>query len=389
MPFPDSLKHNNGSMSELEDLIKDRIKAKGPMTFESFMAMALYHPGLGYYASPGTEIGRAGDFYTSPHLHPIFGAMLGRQAEEMWEVMGKPSEFTIVEAGGGRGWLARDLLDHLRGRDICDSLSYVMVELNPEMKERQATLLKDHAATVEWADALETIKPITGLILTNELFDAMPVHLIEQTDGGLMEIYVSLDGDTLVESPGAPSSPSIEAHLKEFGISLPARYRTEVNLRMKEWLEAAASVLENGFLLTIDYGYPARELYMEERDRGTLLCYHRHEVNENPLINIGEQDITAHINFSAMKRWGDELGLKSLGFTRQGPYLVSLGIDEMLEELLTSSPDYQSEINKVKGLIMPGAMGDTHKVLVQYKGNIAPEKISLRGFKMRNEAGSL
>jgi len=372
-------------MEELERIIRERILREGPITFAAFMEEALYHPGLGYYTSPDTEVGRAGDFYTSPHLHPIFGAMLGRQAEEMWGLMGRPGEFHVIESGPGRGWLAKDMLDHLRGRELYARLSYILVELNPHMRERQLGLLREHAAKTRWADSLGDIAGISGLILSNELMDALPVHMVEMR-GGLKEVNVSVEGKRFVEILAPPSTPALESYFEEFGISLLEGYRAEVNLRMRGWLSEASSALKEGFVLTIDYGYPARELYAPERSRGTLMCYLRHEVNEDPLSRVGEQDITAHVNFSALKRWGEALGLKALGFARQGPYLVSLGIDEMIAGLMERSSDYEKDVSGIKGLVMPGAMGDTHKVLVQYKGSGSPE---LRGFSLKNQLSAL
>lgn len=372
-------------MNELEKLIRERIRNEGPMTFETFMEEALYHPGLGYYTSSDTEIGRSGDFYTSPHLHPVFGAMLGRQAEEMWEIMGSPAKFTIVEPGGGRGWLARDILDYLKGKPLYGCLSYTLAELNHALKERQGELLKEHAQKVGWVRKFGDIEPINGLILTNELLDAFPVHIVEMREN-LREIYVTLDGERLSESPGELSTTAIGEYFKEFGITLPENYRTEVNLRMRNWFDEAAGILKEGFILTIDYGYPSDELYSPERDRGTLLCYHRHQVNEDPLQRIGEQDITAHINFSALKKWGEALGLRNIGFTRQGPYLVALGIDEALSELMESSTGYRSELSKVKGLIMPGGMGDSHKIFIHYRGEGTPV---LKGFSIKNHVEML
>ncbi len=205
--------------------------------------------------------------------------------------------------------------------------------------------------------------------------------------GGLSEVYVSVEGERFVESQGPPSTPALEEYFGEFGVTLPAGYRTEVNLRIKGWLKEAASALAEGFILTIDYGYPAGELYSPERDRGTLMCYHAHEVSEDPLVRSGRQDITAHVNFSALRKWGEELGLKSVGFSRQGPYLVSLGIDEMIASLVEGTEeDYGKEISRIKGLIMPGRMGDTHKVLIQYKGAGNPK---LRGFQISDRIDSL
>jgi SAM-dependent MidA family methyltransferase len=371
-------------MDALAEKIRETIEREGPITFETFMDMALYYPGLGYYTSEGTEIGKSGDYYTSPHLHPVFGAMLGRQAEEMWEIMGRPRRFDIVEFGSGRGWLSSDMLRYLRGKEIFESLNYTIVELNPHMKEKQKQLLSEFSGKISWA-VPNGPEDIRGCVLSNELLDAFPVHLVEMRDG-LKEVYVATEGGAFVETTGPPSTASIADYLGEFSISLPEGYRTEVNLRIKPWLKGVASMLSEGFVVTVDYGYPAHEYYSEERTRGTLLCYHRHKTGEDPYENIGKQDITAHVNFSSLKKWGEELGLKGLGFARQGVFLVSLGIDKAISELYGGSPDYLAEVAKIKGLIMPGGMGDTHKVMVQHKGGGSP---ALRGFAMKNQLKSL
>ena len=155
---------------------------------------------------------------------------------------------------------------------------------------------------------------------------------------------------------------------------------------MKGWLEEIASVLSEGFILSIDYGYTAEEYYDEDRLKGTLLCYYKHQINENPYGNIGKQDITAHVNFSSLKKWGEEFGLKTTGYCPQGTFLISLGIDEAIAEIYGDSPDYSSEILNIKNLILPQGMGETHKVMVQYKGEGTPK---LRGFSIRNQVGML
>jgi SAM-dependent MidA family methyltransferase len=371
-------------MNSLEKQIISRITEHGPITFSEFMETALYEPELGYYTSGDTEIGRDGDFYTSPHLHPVFGALVGRQAEECWEIMGRPRDFQIIEPGGGRGYLAKDMLDYLKDSAMYESITYTLIEPNPHMKKRQEAMLREHGEKIKWASSLRDVKVKSGLILSNEVLDALPVHVIEMQDE-LKEIYVTIEGDRIKETTGPPSDPAIEEYLEEFSIGLTPGYRTEVNLRMKDWLGQVSEVLQEGFLLSIDYGYPAPEYYSEERDRGTLLCYHKHTVNENPYIHVGEQDITAHVNFSALKKWGEDLGLQCMGFSRQGAFLVSLGIDEMITDLY-GAPNYETEVSKIKGLILPGTMGDTHKVMVQYRGKGAP---SLRGFEMKNQVDSL
>ncbi len=424
-------------MNLLKQKIIEKIKKEGPITFETFMDMALYYPELGYYTSPGTVTGRKGDFYTSPHLHQVFGAMIGRQLEEMWEIMGRPSDFHAVEIGAGAGYLCKDILDYLsklhkatdisEGRkDFFESLTYVIVELNPAVEEKQKILLADLAEKVTWVRSLNEFKQtksrtnipvIKGCILSNELLDAFPVHIVEMEDktsmsrgdkkgnenqippnpplvkGGLggfsdelKEIYVTHNGNNFIEQKQDVSSTNLISYFKKFSINIPRGYRTEINLKIKDWLKEIYGVLSAGFILTIDYGYTVQEYYDEDRAKGTLLCYYKHRVNEIFYENIGKQDITAHVNFSSLKKWGDELGLKTIGYCPQGIFLIALGIDEVIAELYGSSSDYFFEVSKIKGLILPQGMGESHKVMIQYKGEGSPE---LRGFSIRNQIDNL
>lgn len=368
-------------MDQLKQKIIDKIKKQGPITFNIFMEMALYYPGLGYYTSNNTVIGRKGDFYTSPHLHPIFGLMIARQLEEMWEVMGKPSEFHAVEIGAGAGYLCNDIFNYVQGSDLFNSLKYTIVELNPFIMQSQKKLLSGFSEKVKWVPTLKDINQVKGCIFSNELLDAFPVHIVEM-NGELNEIYVGFNSDGFFDFKQKVSSLKLSNYFNAFLHNIPKGYRTEINLKIKDWLREIEEVLFEGFILTIDYGYTAREYYDEERSKGTLLCYHEHQINENPYKNIGKQDITAHINFSSLKKWGDEIGLKNLGYCSQGTFLVSSGIDEVITEFYSNSPDYQTEILKIKGLLFPQAMGESHRVMVQYKGKGSPE---LRGFSMRNQ----
>jgi SAM-dependent MidA family methyltransferase len=386
------------SASPLEQRMIERIHKEGPITFDTFMEMALYEPGLGYYASGDIEIGRAGDFYTSQHVHPAFGAMIARQLEEMWEILGRPSDFYAIEPGAGAGLMCMDIMDYLKNREVFHSLTYIIIELNSSVRQKQKTLLEKHSAKVRWVSSLKELERIRGCVLSNELLDAFPVHLVEM-DGELKEIYISVDGEhdisaetdsfpagNIQEIKGPLSTDALPEYLNEFDIALPEGYRTEINLRIRDWLKAAGKTLSEGFILTIDYGYPVWEYYSEERNRGTLLCYSRHQLSENPYVNIGKQDITAHINFSSLKKWGEEYGFRTLGFSPQGTYLVSLGIDELIKEMYATSPDYLLEVAKIKKLIFPGTLGETHKVMIQYKGDGNP---NLRGFLMKNQKNKL
>jgi len=335
-------------MNLLQQKIIRRIKSEGPITFKNFMEMALYEPELGYYSSEKTRIGRSGDFYTSSHLHPTFGMMIGKQIEEMWEIMNKPSVFQIVEMGSGAGYLCKDILEYYKGlgiggqgleREIIKNLQYIIVELNPAMREQQKKLLSDYSDKIRWASSVRELNDIKGCFLSNELLDAFPVHIIEMNDE-IKEIFISADNEKLIEIKGAPGASEIADYLKEFSIEFEKGHRTEINLEIKKWLGEINRILTEGFILTIDYGYSSKDYYSEDRDRGTLLCYHEHRVTENPYQNIGEQDITAHVNFSSVKKWGDEIGIKTIGFCRQGTFLVSLGIDEAIAEIYKNSADY-------------------------------------------------
>ena len=186
-------------MSPIKKIIIDKIKKEGPITFETFMDIALYYPELGYYTSPNLEIGRKGDFYTSPHLHKIFGAMIGKQLEEMWKILERPSVFHAVEIGAGAGYLCKDILDYLKNREIFQSLNYIIVEINPVMRDRQKNFLSDFSDNVKWISYLRELNNIRGCIFSNELLDAFPVHIIEMKKRGVKEIYVAFDGKNIIE----------------------------------------------------------------------------------------------------------------------------------------------------------------------------------------------
>ncbi len=403
-------------METLKDIIIRRIQKEGFITFEAFMDMALYYPDLGYYSSSNRTIGREGDFYTGPHLHPIFGAMIGKQLMEMWDLMERPVSFSAVEMGAGLGYLCKDILDYLqrpsqssslnqKKSDFLASLKYIIVEPFRHFREKQGNIIQHGSLNpirpdsseerresdsrslekVTWVHSLQEAGEITGCIFSNELVDAFPVHLVEMEDE-LKEVYVAFDGKRFTEEKGAVSTDELVRYLNNSSIDLKPGYRTEINLRIYRWLEEITAALSRGFVLTIDYGYSAKEYYSDERTEGTLMCYHEHMLSDNLYERVGEQDITAHVNFSALDMWGERLGLTTLGYCPQGTYLIASGIDELIVELYADSPDYMAETAKIKGLIMPQGMGESHSVLAQYKGKGTPE---LAGFSLRNLTGSL
>jgi SAM-dependent MidA family methyltransferase len=367
-------------MNDMERKIAERIRREGPLTFETFMAMALYDDEHGYYSSGKTRIGREGDFYTSSHLTPVFGATVGRQMEDMWLVLGKPGEFTIVEMGAGEGHFCRDMLEYAKGREFFRSLKYVIVERNPVLKGRQQTLLQGFRDRTSWISSLAEVKDLTGCLFSNELLDAFPVHLLEMEEE-LREVYVTIGDSGFSEETGPLSTGMIEEYFGGAGIALPRGYKTELNLRIRDWLREVGAAFKEGFILTIDYGYGDRDYYSEDRDRGTLVCYIKHRVNENPLAQAGEHDITAHVNFSSLRRWGEDEGFRALGFCSQASFLLSLGIDEEIARLASDSKDYLFELARIKKLILPQGMGESHSVMIQYKGT---RDVTLKGCSISN-----
>jgi len=369
----------------LERIISERIKQEGPITFETFMDMALYLPGHGYYMSGESVIGPDGDFYTSPHLHPVFGWLLAIQIDEMRRLLGEPGGFTILEIGAGRGFLAEGILSYIRREfNWGDGWQYIIVERNPRVRHEQERILSEYKGIVQWVSSLAGVEQFCGCVVSNELLDAFPVHVVQMNDA-FSEVYVDVAENGFKETEGELSTPDLEEYIRRYRVPEITGYRTEVNLRLRDYLKEINNLLSEGFVITIDYGYPSWEYHAEERSRGTLLCYHRHTCNEDPYGYVGKQDITAHVNFSALRDWGEEAGLRAIGYCPQGTFLVSLGIDRVISGMLSADPGFQSEIPKIKGLLL--GMGDTHKVMVQYKGK--RESRSLRGFELRNRLNLL
>lgn len=366
------------SSPELVKLIVEEIRKKGPISFRDFMAMSLYDPILGYYASYREKIGREGDYYTAPHLTPVFGAMIGKQILEIRRLLGDEG-FIIVEIGGGKGLLSSDILDFIKREDstFYDRVQYHIIETNPELKEKEFGTLNGNR--VIWHNNLDGLQPgIKGVFISNELVDSFPVHQVIMEDNRLREVFVDWVDGRFVEVIKDPSTDSLEYYFKEMGIDLAEGYRTEANLDALKWLERVGGFLDKGFVITIDYGYLSDELYQSYRSRGTLLCYYRHTTCEDPYTRIGYQDITSHVNFSALIHWGKKKGLEFTGFTNQTNFLINIGVEDYIRDIAKESTDYRDYMKRmlpIKNLMMP-AMGETFKVLIQHKGIKSP---SLRG----------
>jgi SAM-dependent MidA family methyltransferase len=353
-------------------ILARRIRERGPIPFDEFMRECLYHPEDGYYSRRNAR-GFAG-YYTSVDVHPIFGRLLARQLAEMWERLGSPSTFFAVEAGAGVGRLAGQILDFAAGAlpDFYAGLQYVAVERSAARRAEHAGRLSVHAAAGRVTSSADIPVSIpAGCIFSNELLDALPTHRVIVEKAALRESFVGFDGDRFVEVLRDPSTPLLAQYFNEQGITLEEGQQAEACLEACEWVENAGRTIGRGFVLTIDYGHEARALYDEGHNRGTLLAYRDHKVTENILDAPGEQDLTAHVNFTALNLWGRRAGLLRTGLVTQSQFLVALGRGNEFADLYDPG---QTEVEKLrarlllKNLIHPEGLGEKFQVLIQHKG---------------------
>ena len=355
------------------------------MTFERYMDLCLYHPEYGYYMQGNSRTGVLGDYFTSPDLHPVFARLVARQAAEMWEMLGRPARFTWVEMGAGSGRFAVDFLHWVkRARpDFYQALAYELIEPGPKQRAKVLDRLavEQFGARIRVLGSLEEIEPVTGCFFSNELVDAFPVAVVTRAAGRLKEIYIKADGDQLRENFGPLNDSAVAAALARYANQLEEGHRVEVNRRAIQWISSVSEKLVNGVVMTIDYGDLAEFLYTAARPRGTLLAYRGHTASKDFYSAPGEQDLTAHVNFSALIDAGKEAGLSVAGFTTQERFLMALvestGFSDLYDEGHTESEKTQARL-KLKRLIYPGdsegarGMGNIFKVLVQSRGIEAP-----------------
>ena len=380
--FPNSQQLQKILLTEINSSPQERI------TFARYMDLVLYHQQYGYYSSGIASIGAQGDFFTSSSLGKDFGELLALQIEQMWQNLGCPHPFCVVEMGAGNGELARDILNFIAGSSegLIDALKYIIIEQSPALTKLQQKLLESFTdfdlSWKTWFDlALDSIE---GCFLSNELVDAFPVHLVTKHRGQLQEVFL-IQEDKLTEIIHPLSTEKLARYFELVDIDLLQSqyvdgYRTEVNLKALEWLEMVSSRLKRGYVLTIDYGYEADKYYRPSRQTGTLQCHYQHRRHNNPYVNLGYQDITAHVDFTALQRQGERCNLETIGFTQQGLFLMALGLGDRLNEL--SSGKYNvAEIfqrrDALHQLIEPTGLGG-FGVLVQGKNLLEREK-SLQG----------
>ncbi len=348
-----------------EQEIRGRITSSGPITFAEFMELALYHPD-GYYSNRG-PIGAGGDYFTSPVAHPAFGALICVQLETMWRTLGCPDPFRVIEAGAGDGVLAEDIV-----RFACSQFPLFAETLRYVAVDRVAARDSYSERTgLEWfASASLPIDGVVGCVLSNELLDAMPVHRFEFKDGLLHEVYVDLDEHgAFTERLAEPSTEAISDRTSSLGRSMPDGYVGEVCTGTTSWLNHVAMSLKRGYVMTIDYGYERDDLYSDERSRGTFQTYYRHTEGGSPFQRVGRQDMTAHVDFTALIEYGREVGLRPVFLTTQGELLESLGYAQMEKDLVESGltpAGQRSNVRAMRRLVDHEGLGK-FRVLVQEK----------------------
>lgn len=364
-------------------MIRHRIEQAGRITFAEFMELALYYPEYGYYLSSETRAGRAGDFITAPEASPLFGQAVARQIEEMWERLGRPSTFTIREYGAGSGSLILGIVERLQldQHSLLNHLRYQPVELNSARGQEIAERLGDLGLYGILSEP--SGEAFVGCVLANEFVDALPVHRISQTADGLQERYVRWQHGWFRDELGSLSNPAITERLESEGIALAPGQTAEVCLASDAWMTEVAGALERGYALVIDYGYPAEELYDERFPDGSLRAYYQHGVHDDPYRGVGYQDLTAHVDFTALIRAAERQGLSTLGLTTQANFLAGAGIGEFLVELQQqpgmTSDRYLAARSAVLRMIDPGAMGRFRVLILARGGGIDVDHVNQGG----------
>jgi SAM-dependent MidA family methyltransferase len=376
LPGPEAQKHSK----QLCELIQHDIALQGAwIPFSRFMELALYAPGLGYYSAGASKFGASGDFITAPELSALFGRTLARQLAEVMTL----SAPHILELGAGSGKLALDILTELERMEQLPA-SYSILEVSADLRERQQALLRKHlphlAARVQWLDALPSV--ISGAVIANEVLDALPVHLVHWSDTRVFERGVSSKGHNFIWQDRLAASPVLQELAQQ--ISVPDDYLSEISLTARGLVSSLSERLSSGAMLFIDYGFGAREYYHPQRSSGTLMCHYRHHAHDDPFFLPGLQDITAHVDFTAIAESAIDHGASLLGYTSQAHFLMNGGITDFISDI---SPDNLREYlplsAQIQKLTSPAEMGELFKVIALGKGIDAPLRNFLSGDKSR------
>jgi len=383
IPDADALAHSHRLV---ETIVAEIESNGGQISFERYMAMALTYPGLGYYVAGSQKFGAGGDFVTAPEISPLFSYGLASQCSEIFEAL-PDADRVILEIGAGSGVMAADILLEMEKRDTLPRRYYIL-ELGAELKDRQHEVIQRRAGhlinLVDWIEELPA-NGFCGVVLANEVLDAMPVHLFYKNtssfDSHLGEYYVSLQGDHLQMTQGPFSSTDLAARVGQLEENLPDRYTSEINLAADAWVRSIAEIVKKGVVLIIDYGFPRHEYYHPQRSQGTLMCHYRHRSHTDPFLYPGLQDITAHVDFTAVAEAANSAGLDIIGYTSQAFFLLGNHVENYLLGLDSRSSEYMKLSQQLKTLTMPGEMGELFKVIALGKSFLQ----SLQGFSLKDD----
>lgn len=376
LPIPDTaaLAHEQKVSEHVRAAI---IAAGGQISFAEFMQLVLYAPSLGYYNNGTYKLGKGGDFTTAPEISPLFSRTLARQCQQ---VLTAVSSGEILELGAGSGIMAADILLELEQQQ-CLPQRYAILDVSADLRQRQQQTLLTRCphllSKVTWLDALP-VRPINGVILANEVVDAMPVHKFHYTPEGLEEFYVRQEADQFYWHTDAVNSTRLTAHINALD-NLACPYISEINLDLDAWIASIAATLQQGIILIVDYGFPQAEYYHPQRSQGTLMCHYQQRAHTNPLILLGLQDITAHVDFSALAHCASKHDLTVAGYTSQAAFLLACGIHEMMSDI-ADTQQYWQDSNAIKKLTLPSEMGELFKVMALTKDLSIP----LRGFSWQD-----
>ncbi|WP_018233492.1 class I SAM-dependent methyltransferase [Thioalkalivibrio thiocyanodenitrificans] len=383
LPEPDAAARETGERL-LQCLRGEIDRAGGFLPFRRYMELALYAPGLGYYAAGSRKLGAGGDFTTAPETSPLFARCLARQVAQVLEHLGGGD---VLEFGAGSGVLAVDMLRALESLDRLPG-RYLILELSPDLRARQqqavAGLPDALRERVRWLDALPEAGALRGVVLANEVLDAMPVEVFTWTPDGVREKGVTWDGHALAWA-GRPAGPELAAAVQrlrsETGGHWAPGYTSERNPGLSAWVSAVSDALDAGLILLIDYGYPRHEYYSAERSQGTLMGHYRHRALTDPLILPGLADLTAHVDFTAVAEAGLAAGLEVAGYTTQAWFLIGAGLDAAFQEAASEDPRAQIALaGQVRQLTLPGEMGERFQAMALTRGVPVP----LTGFAGRD-----
>ncbi len=379
-PPPDSEASARGA--RLTAVIRGEIEtAGGAIPFARFMELALYAPGLGYYSGPQPKFGAAGDFITAPELGNLFARCLARQCAQILDQLGGGD---ILEAGAGSGALAAELLLELERLGQLPR-RYAILELSASLRARQARTLNERAAHLSArADWLDRLPPagVRGVVLANELLDAMPVERFRVRSGDVVQLAVGREQESFVWRE-QPAPDAVRERIA--ALALPPGYESEIGLAAEGWVGSVADVLEAGVLLIVDYGFPRAEFYHPQRGGGTLMCHYRHRAHSDPLVRVGLQDITAHVDFTAVAEAAHAAGLAVLGYSSQAQFLLGCGLAAIASAGGRGGAADWREAAEIGRLTLPQEMGELFKVLAAGRGIDFP----LIGFGLQDRRGRL